>query len=224
MNITKRLFELKDEKYKTFSEKLIPDTNLPIIGVRVPALRKLAKELTDCENVNDFLSEKHSYYEEVFLHGLIITHVKTDYKSTVTMLDGFIPQIDNWSVCDCISSSVKIPKKDTEKYFDYLINLLKSEKPYTVRFAIVSLKSHYLPEKTAEIIQSVSDIKSNNYYIDMALSWLYCETLIKDYSSAIKVIEEKRLPTFIQNTTIKKACESYRISDDKKEYLKRFKL
>lgn len=224
MNITKRLFELKDEKYKVFSEKLIPDTKLPIIGVRVPDLRKLAKSQTFNKTAKEFLSEKHSYYEEVFLHGLIITYNKTDYKSTIKLLDDFIPQIDNWSVCDCIASSVKISKKDSENYFNYLISLLNDEKPYSVRFAIVSLKTHFIPAKDAEILQAINNVKSDNYYINMALSWLYCEMLIKDYSSAIQIIEEKQLSPFVQNTSIKKACESYRISNDKKEYLKQFKL
>lgn len=221
---TQLLFNNKDDKLKDFSEKLTPDTHYPIIGVRVPVLRDVAKRAAKANNVS-FLSLKHEYFEEFFLHGLIIGYLNKDFNETKRLLDDFIPYIDNWAICDSVCSSIKTFDKYKSESFDYVKTLLSSDKTYTVRFALVSLIFHFVNTgKDEEIISLTKDIKSEEYYINMALSWLYCELLIKNYDVIIPLLQSKTLPPFVQNTTIKKARESYRIPQEKKDYLKTLKI
>lgn len=224
MNLTDILFENQDETYKIFSEKLTPDTKLPIIGVRVPKLRKIAKDAVSNNDYREFLNEKHKYFEEVFIHGLIIAYSKSDYEKKITLLAEFIPTIDNWAICDSVAASVKFPDEYKVKYFEYLTSLLNDKNTYIVRFAIVSFLDHYVPEFNTEIISRISELKSCEYYVNMALGWLYCEMLIKDYEKILPIIEKRTLPKFVQNVTIKKSCESFRLSKDQKGHLKTLRI
>lgn len=224
MKLTESLFNNQDLKYKEFSRKLTPDTKLPIIGVRVPELRKIAKNAVLSDDYASFLNEKHVYFEEVYLHGLLIVYGKNNYEEKLKLVSQFVPLIDNWAICDGIASSIKVSEKDKKKYFEFLLAFLNSNDAYTIRFAIVSFLTGFIPEFDTEIIDAVKSLISDEYYVNMALSWLYCEMLIKDYSNIIPIIEEKSLPKFVQNTTIKKSCESFRISDSQKEYLKTLRI
>jgi len=224
MKLTESLFYNQDLKYKEFSRKLTPDTKLPIIGVRVPELRKIAKNAVLSDDYASFLNEKHIYFEEVYLHGLLIVYGKYNYEEKLKLVSQFVPLIDNWAICDGIASSIKVSEQDKKKYFEFLLAFLNSNNAYTVRFAIVSFLTGFIPEFDTEIINAVKRLISDEYYVNMALSWLYCEMLIKDYSNIIPIIEEKSLPKFVQNTTIKKSCESFRISDSQKEYLKTLRI
>lgn len=224
MNLTESLFNNQDLKYKQFSRKLTPDTKLPIIGVRVPELRKIAKNAVLYEDYASFLNEKHTYFEEVYLHGLLIVYGKFDYGEKIKLVSQFLPLIDNWAICDGIAASIKFSENDKKSYFEFLLALLNSNNAYTVRFAIVSFLTGFIPEFDAEIVSAVKGLISGDYYVNMALSWLYCELLIKDYNNTLPIIEEKSLPKFVQNTTIKKSCESFRISESQKERLKTFKI
>lgn len=222
-NYTDLLFKNQNEKIKNFSEKLTPDTKYPIIGVRVPILRDIAKKAAKANDLS-FLKVKHEYFEEYFLHGLIIGYLKKDFNETKLLLDDFIPHIDNWAICDSVCSSIKTFDKFKTESFEYVKSLLTSDKIYTIRFAIVSLLFHFVNTgRDEEIVSLTKNIISEEYYINMALSWLYCELLIKNYDEIIPLLQSKTLPTFVQNTTIKKARESFRISQEKKDYLKTLK-
>lgn len=223
MDYTELLFKNQDEKIKNFSEKLTPDTKYPMIGVRVPILRDIAKQAAKANDLS-FLNQKHEYFEEYFLHGLIIGYLKKDFNETKSLLDSFIPYIDNWAICDSVCSSIKTFDKYQSESFEYVKSLLTSDKTYTIRFALVSLLFHFVNTgKDEEIISLTKNIKSEEYYINMAISWLYCELLIKNYDAIIPLLQSKTLPSFVQNTTIKKARESFRIAQEKKDYLNTLK-
>lgn len=224
MDYTELLLKNQDEKIKNFSEKLTPDTKYPMIGVRVPILRDIAKQAAKTNDLS-FLNQKHEYFEEYFLHGLIIGYLKKDFNETKSLLDSFIPYIDNWAICDSVCSSIKTFDKYHSDSYEYVKSLLTSDKTYTIRFALVSLLFHFVNTgKDEKIISLTKNIKSEEYYINMALSWLYCEILIKNYDAIIPLLESKTLPSFVQNTTIKKARESFRIAQEKKDYLKTLKI
>lgn len=223
-NYTDLLFKNQDEKIKNFSKKLTPDTKYPIIGVRVPILRDIAKKAAKANDLS-FLEQKHKYFEEFFLHGLIIGYLKKDFIETKRLLNDFIPRIDNWAICDSVCSSIKTFDKYQAESFEYVKSLLTSDKIYTIRFALVSLLFHFVGKgRDEEIISLTKGIKSDEYYINMALSWLYCELLIKNYDVIIPLLQSKTLSPFMQNTTIKKARESFRISQTQKDYLFTLKI
>ncbi len=223
MNIQKTLFELKDLKYKEFHAKLIPDIEKErIIGVRIPELRKLAKEYSKDNESGIFLkSLPHGYYEENNLHAFLIENIK-DFDKALCETKKFLPYIDNWATCDSFLPPVF--KKNTDKLLPEILKWIKSDKTYTVRYAIVLLMKLYSEENFKEdFLKEVSSIKSNEYYIKMAIAWYFAELLARQYEKTIPYIENHVLDHWTHNKAIQKASESYRISKETKEYLKALK-
>ena len=221
--IKSELFEMQDVKYKEFHTKLIPtvDKNT-IIGVRIPDLRKMAKELSKNEDIDIFLKTlPHQYYEENNLHAFIIETEK-NYDKCVEKINTFLPYVNNWATCD--SMRPKVFSKNTDKLIAEIEKWIKSKKTYTVRFGIECLMTYYLDKEFNEkYLQSVCDIQSEEYYINMMRAWYFATALAKQYDSTVKYIENKKLDTWTHNKTIQKAVESYRITKEQKTYLKTLK-
>ena len=221
--IKSELFEIQDVKYKEFHTKLIPtvDKNT-IIGVRIPDLRKMAKELSKKEDIDIFLNTlPHQYYEENNLHAFIIETEK-NYDKCVEKINKFLPFVNNWATCD--SMRPKVFSKNTEKLITEIEKWINSKDTYTVRFGIECLMTYYLDKDFNEkYLQSVCDIQSEEYYINMMRAWYFATALAKQYDSTVKYIENKKLDTWTHNKTIQKAVESYRITKEQKTYLKTLK-
>ena len=222
-NIQKYLLENKDEKYRAFTLPLIPNVDEKIfIGVRLPILKKYAKNLKNRE-IEEFLSElPHFYHEENILHAFILSNIK-DYDEFIKKVDRFLPYVSNWSVCDTLCN------KNLNKYKDRLIKevykWLKSDELYRVRYAVKCLMNYYLGEDfKEEHIKHVQDVKLDDYYVRMMIAWYLATGLAKNYDDFVKVIEEKRFDDFTHNKAIQKAVESYRVSDEHKTYLKTLKV
>ena len=223
MKITDKLFELQDKEYGEFQAKLTPGIEKnQIIGVRVPVVRKLAKEYIKDEESQEFLNTlPHEYYDENMLHGLLISEVK-DYEKCIELIDKFLPYVDNWAVCDIMSP--KVFKKNKNKLIIKIKEWLKSEHTYMCRFGIEMIMSHYLDEDfKEEYLEMVSKIHSEEYYVQMVIAWLFATALAKQWDATITYIENQKLDKWIHNKTIQKARESYRITDEQKEYLKGLK-
>ena len=223
--ITKKLYELKDSKYKDFNSKLIPniDSN-KVIGVKIPEIRALAKEIKDEPYVYEFFNElPHQYQEENILHGILLTLVYKDISELLKKLDIFLKYADNWAVTDTISP--KLFKKYPDIVYKQIKKWLKSRDEYVIRFGVVSLLQFYLDDNfKPEILELVKNIKSEYFYVKMAIAWFYSFALIKQYDIVIKYFENKELEPWIHNKAIQKAIESYRVSDKRKEYLRGLKI
>lgn len=219
--IVEKLFEYQDLKFKDFNSKLIPSiTPYSVIGVKTPIIRSVAKELDDYE---EFIHElPHKYHEENMLHASIIT-LQKDLDKAILMLDDFLDYVDNWAVCDTICP--KVFKKDYKKSLSFIKKCLKSKKTYRIRFGIVSLLQFYLNDEFSDEINNlVLSVKSSEYYVNMAIAWYFSFALIKQYDSTIKIFEEKKLDKWVHNKSIQKAIESYRVSNDVKDYLRTLKI
>ena len=223
--IINKLYKLQDNEYKIFSAKLIPNIDIDkIIGVRIPDIRKLAKEIKDEDYIDEFLETlPHKYQEEYLLHGILLSNKYKDIDLLLEKLDKFLEYADNWAVTDIVSP--KLFKRDPDKVYEYIIKWLNSEEEYKIRFAVVSLLQFYLDDNyDKKVLKLVSEVKYRSYYVDMAVAWFYSFALIKQYDDTIKYFEKKKLDKWIHNKSIQKAIDSYRISDDKKEYLRSLKI
>ena len=223
MDITKRLFELSDEKYADFQAKLTPtiDRN-KFIGVRVPEVRKLAKELYKTAQYEDFIKDlPHKHYDENMLHGLILSEYK-DYDICISEVERFLPYVDNWAVCDIMSP--KCFKKNKDRLIAKINEWSESDAIYTSRFGIEMLMSHYLDEAfKEEYLEIPAKVHLDDYYAKMMVAWFFATALAKQWDATIPYIEENRLEAWTHNKTIQKARESYRITDEQKDYLKTLK-
>lgn len=213
----------RDEGYAEFQRKLIP--NIPansIIGVRTPELRKMAREVAKSDLCGFFLAElPHAYFDENQLHAFIISQMK-DFGGCVAALEEFLPFIDNWATCDQTSPTVF--KKHAEELLPLIEKWLCSEQVYTKRFAIGMLMQHFLDERfEPRFLEMVTSIRSEEYYVNMEIAWYMATALAKQWESAVPFIEKSVMDKWTHNRTIQKARESYRISDEQKEYLKQLK-
>lgn len=223
--ITAELFSMQDTKYRDFQSKLIPNIDKErIIGVRTPELRKYAKRLEKEPYAAEFMKElPHYYYEENNLHAAIVADMKGSLDEIITETEKLLPYIDNWATCDMFSP--KIFKKYPDEVYAKCMEWISSGLTYTVRFGIDMLMSLYLGENfRKEIIDIIADIKSEEYYVNMAIAWFYSFALIKQYDSTIGLFEEKRLDKWVHNKSIQKAVESRRVDDETKQYLKSLKI
>ena len=224
-NIRKELLELKDEEYGKFQKKLCPDTNLEIIGIRIPKLRNLAKELAEEDYKYYLKSIENKYFEEIILEGLIIGYCKVDIYEKLELIKEFVPKIDSWSITDTFCPTLKIKEKDLEKVWNFIMPYLKSNKEFEVRFAIIMMLDYYITDQYVdEVIECLDKVDNEGYYAKMAVAWTFVEIGIKYYDKLIKYLKgNNKLDTFTYNKTLQKLRESYRISSEQKEELKKMK-
>ena len=223
-DIREDLFANQDVKYRDFQSKLTPTIEANTAsGVRTPVLRKLAKYYSKRQDVDEFLADlPHKYFDENQLHAFILSEIK-DFDECIGKLERFLPFVDNWATCDQMSP--KCFKKNHEKLLPYLNKWIKSDDTYTVRFAIVTFMAHFLDDDFDEgYLKLVSDIKSDEYYINMAIAWYFATALAKQYDKTIPYIENKTLDVWTHNKAIQKSIESYRVTAEHKEYLKSLKI
>lgn len=211
---------MAEEDYRDFSSRLMPTVGKStVLGVRVPLLRKYAKSL---ENYEEFLKElPHKYFEENNLHAFLIEREK-DFNKCIEKLDAFLPYIDNWATCD--SMKPQIIKKEPKKLLKHIKRWVKSKDVYAVRYAINLLMSFYLDELfNEEYHEIVANINKDEYYINMMRAWYFATALAKQYEKTLPYIENNKLDSWTHNKTIQKAVESFRITNEQKQYLKTLK-
>lgn len=222
-NIQKYLLSQVDTKYWDFTLPLVPNIDeKTFIGVRLPVIKKFAKEISAKEK-EEFLNDlPHMYHEENVLHALILSNIK-DYGQFIQYVDIFLPYVNNWVVCDSLCNKYLIKHKD--ELIKEIYKWLKSKEVYRVRYATKCLMNYYLGDDfKEEHLQKAVEIKLYDYYVKMMVAWYLATGLAKNYASFIKVFEENKLDTFIHNKAIQKAVESYRVSDKHKTYLKTLKV
>lgn len=223
MMIQEELFKLQDISYKEFHSKLIPtvDKNT-IIGIRIPLLRSYVKKIKYTKEADMFLNTlPHTYYDENVLHALLLSEM-TDYEMFIKHIQVFLPYIDNWAVCDVLKP--KSIKKHKQIFIDEIKNWILSKDTYTIRFGVVMLMTYYLDEDyQKEYLTYLLQVKSDEYYVNMAISWFYATALAKHYDEVVEILKDKKLSVWIHNKTIQKAIESFRITKEQKEELKKLK-
>lgn len=223
MNIREKLFELQDEKYKKFHSNLCPNVD-NIIGVQIPKLRVLAKEIAR-ENPEEFFNfAQTQYYEEKVIYGLVIGYMNTNLKKRKQYLDKFVPIIDNWAVCDCCVSSFKFVNKNKEEMWDYVQKYIESNKEFELRFLIVFLMDYYLTEEYIDkVLEIYNNIKSDAYYVKMAVAWALSFCYIKFPEKTMQLFESNQLDDFTYNKSLQKIIESSRVSKEEKDKIRKMK-
>lgn len=226
--IREELFSHAEGDFALFQAKLMPSVDpRRVIGVRTPILRKMAKEYVKNEQIGKFLADlPHEYFEENNLHAFIISEMR-DLDSVMCELDAFLPFIDNWATCDQLSPKIfaKISNGGhAEVLLDAAKGYIASGRTYTVRYGLGILMKYFLEYNfynfTPDILELAASACSDEYYVNMMVAWLFATALAKQYDAAVCYIEERRLPVWVHNKTIRKAMESYRVSDVRKEYLR----
>lgn len=223
MTIQERLFALRDEGYRAFQCRLMPSVEpRRVIGVRTPAVRALAKELSSSDEAADFLAAlPHEYYEENNLHAFFVERIK-NYPACVAALDVFLPYVDNWATCDMMRP--KVFSRCRAELINDIRRWIASGATYTVRFGIEMLMTFFLDDGfKSEYLDLAASVRSEEYYVNMMTAWFFATALAKQYDATLPYIENRRLAPWTHNKAIRKAIESYRVTDEQKTYLRTLK-
>ena len=222
--ILKTLKKSIDLKYKEFSSSLTPSINKDVVlGVKAPVLKEIAKTFYGTDEGKEFLENlPHKYYEENNLHAYMLVKEK-DFDRCIDFVEKFLPYVDNWATCDVLRP--KCFSKNKNKLLGYIDKWIKSDKEYTVRFAIGVLTSYFLDDdfKDEHLIK-VASVIDDRYYVKMMVAWYFATALAKKYDKAVKIIEDRLLDPWTHNKAIQKAIESYRVEDIHKQHLKTLKI
>ena len=218
--IRKKLFALCDTEYKKFSLSLLPEVN-NLIGVRLPVLRKLAKEIANC-NYEKFLNSKEEFFEETMLKGMVIgavgSKVQTEY------IEHHIKKITNWSLCDSFVSSLKFIDKNKPFYFSFIQKYLFSKKEFEIRFGLVVILNYFVCEEYIdEIFDILEKVYLNDYYSKMAAAWLISVCYVKFKEKTLEFLTGSKIDIETFNKGIQKIIESKRVQKFEKEALKKLK-
>lgn len=220
--IRKMLLDLKDEEYRKFTLKLIPNIEEnKVIGVRAPKLREIIKkELKNIESKEKYLNQltEFKYFEEYNIYMYILEKEK-DLEKAIYRIKEILPFIDNWATCDI--SSPKIFKKYPKEVYRFAKECINSDKPYIKRYGIGLLLSNRLYDYTDLVINSEDN---DEYYVKMVKAWYLSMALVYNYEKTIKYFEEKKIDKWVHNKALQKAIESRQIDINVKEYLRKLKL
>ncbi len=220
MDITNTLISLQNDEHQRFMSALIP--NIPkesVLGIKTPALRNLAKSLRNTPDAEHFLCQlPHRYFEENQLHDFLLEHIQ-DFSAALSLVNAFLPYVDNWATCDSLSP--KCFRKHHDALLKQIPMWLQSDHTYTIRFGIKCLMNEFLDgDFSADFLDMVSAIRSDEYYVNMMQAWYFATALAKQYDAALPYLTANRLSIWVHNKTIQKAIESNRIPAAHKAFLR----
>jgi len=219
--VLEQLHSLADEKYRTFNEGLIPGAEGTSIGVRMPQLRAITKEI--CQgDWRSFLkdSAKRRIYEITLLRGLVVASSKCDFEERLHLLTSFIPEIRNWAVCDCVAASMKSASRHLDELFVFLRPYLMSREEFEVRFAVVMLMDYFLTDEYIdEVLQILQNTHHEGYYVKMAVAWAVSMAYVRFPDKTLALLESHALDPWTHNKAIQKCRESRRVSTSDKQML-----
>jgi len=221
--IRDQLFEWADKDYQKFSASLIPNIN-NVIGVRIPQLRKFAKQIAKGD-WRTYLDQADSdYFEENMLQGLVIGYVNTDVEEILHYIVKFVPKIDNWSVCDSFCTGLKFTRLNMERVWEFLQPYLSSENEYELRFGIVMLLDYYINEAYFhQVLKRLDKVQHEGYYVKMAVAWALSICFVKFPEPTMMYLTSNTLDDFTYNKTLQKITESYRVDRETKELIRSMK-
>lgn len=222
--IKKRVLEAAQDTHKNFSASLIPNID-NVLGVKIPVLRKISKEIYSSRNWENFLTfYKEEYMEETMLKGMVIGHIKASPEKILSYIKNFVPKIDNWAVCDTFCSSLKFSKKNRDLVWQFIQPYLYSTKEYEIRFGVVMALNYFVEkEYIKELLNILDKINHDGYYAKMAVAWAVSICFVKEKEITFDYLKNSHLDNWTYNKSIQKIIESYRVSDEDKSILRNMK-
>lgn len=212
-----------DEKYRKFSAGLLPGVN-SILGVRLPELRKMAKQLARSDWRENLRQLSDDTFEEIMLQGIMIGCVSCPAEERLELIREFVPKIDNWSVCDSFCTGLKFVKSEKERVFSFLQPFFVSEKEFEQRFAAVILLDYYIDEIwLSRTVKALEQINAKQYYAKMAVAWAMAECYLHFPDEVMPVLRQNRLAPEVRQKTLQKIIESRTISQDTREEIRAMK-
>ncbi len=221
--VREQLVELAEEDYKIFSSRLLPNIN-NILGVRLPALRKIAKQIAVKDWRSYLKGASSEYFEEVMLQGMVIGYAKAEIEEIFSYVENFVPKINNWSVCDSFCVGLKITNQYKERVWKFLEQYYSSQNEFEIRFCVVMFINYYIDEEYIyQIFDIFNNIKSEGYYVKMAIAWAVSICYIKLPIATTIFLNKNNLDDYTYNKALQKIIESQRVNRETKSVIRSMK-
>ena len=221
--IFKKLSDLSDDAHKNFSTMLTPNAK-NVLGVKVPFLRKIAKDVAKDDWQTYLKNARNDYFEELMIESMVIGYAKMSVEERLDYINRFVPKIDNWGICDIFVTGLKFTNKNQETVFKYLEKYFNSKKEFEVRFAVVMLLSFYVNEAYIEkVLEILNKVYCKEYYAHMAVAWAVSVCYVKFPDLTLKFLKDNNLDKPTHNKSIQKIKESFRIDKDQKEMVEQLR-
>lgn len=223
MELQEKLLSMADEKYKKFQSALIPGEDR-MLGVRLPQLRSLAKEIAK-EDWREYLAHaQDEYYEEIMLQGLVIGCAKAEPEEILKYTAQFVPKITNWGVCDSFCTGLKLAKKQPQMVWSFLLPYLKSGQEFQIRFAVIMMLAHFITDEYIdEVLACLDQIRHDGYYVKMGAAWAVSVCYVKYPEKTMAFLKHCSLDDFTFNKSLQKILESFRVDQDSKVLIRAMK-
>ena len=218
--IREQILAKVDSDYQQFSASLLP-TITNILGVRIPALRIMAKQIVKDDWRIYLQQADHEYFEEVMLQGMVIGYAQMDIEERLQYMTDFVPKIDNWSVCDRFCGGLKFTSTHQQPVWEFILPYLSSEHEYEVRFAVVMLLTYYVDEYyIQDVLRHLDRVQHEGYYVKMAVAWAISICYIHIPEPTMHYLQHNQLDRFTYNKALQKITESYRIDPETKHHIR----
>ena len=222
-DIKEQLSLLAEPAYRDFSSSLLPGTE-HILGVRFPALRKIARKLAKENWLENLARCTQDSFEGIMLQGFIIGYAKAPLPDILEQIAAFLPKINNWSVCDSFCITLKAAGENPAEFWDFLQPCILSGEEFTVRFAIVMLLDYYItPDYIDRLFPIFDGISHEGYYVKMAVAWAVSMCYVKFPEKTESYLGRCRLDDFTYNKSLQKITESLSVDKETKKRIRAMK-
>ena len=209
-----------NETYAAFNKRIV-NAKMPVIGVRVPDLRRLARELApdmSAADISKLLTVQNESFDYVLLCGLLITHARLDDQMAIDLTKQYLPHVDSWAHID-----IFVEKKRRfagEAWWDFALECLQSEAEFTVRYGVISLMTNFLDEAHIDqVFAALRNVKHDGYYVKMALAWLYATSAVNFFELTLAELENEHIDAWTRNKSYQKMRESRRFTPEEQEII-----
>lgn len=221
--IRERIFDMADEEYKRFQSSLIPGEER-MLGVRLPYLRELAREIVKDDWRNYLNNALDEYYEEIMLQGLVIGYAKAAPEEILKHTARFVPKINNWGVCDSFCTGLKLAKKQPRMVWDFIQPYLESDNEFEVRFAVIMMLAHFITDDFIDhVFSSMNQVRHKGYYVKMGVAWAVSVCYVKYPEKTMAYLGNSILDDFTFNKSLQKILESNRVDRESKAVIRSMK-
>ena len=225
-NLTRQLETLAqgNESYAAFNQRIV-NTKMPVIGVRVPDLRRLARELApdmSAADISELLTAQNESFDYVLLCGLLITHARLDDQMAIDLTKQYLPHVDSWAHID-----IFVEKKRRfagEMWRDFALECLQSEAEFTVRYGVISLMTNFLDKAHIDqVFAALQNVRHDGYYVKMGLAWLYATAAVNFFELTLAELESRHIDAWTRNKAYQKMRESRRFTPEQQRIIRQQK-
>jgi hypothetical protein cdivTM_08458 len=213
-----------NETYAAFNKRIV-NTKMPVIGVRVPDLRRLARQLApdiSAADISELLTVQDESFDYLLLCGLLITYARFDDQTAIDLTKQYLPRIDSWAHID-----VFIEKKRRfagESWWNFALECLQSEAEFTVRYGVVSLMTNFLDEAHIDqVFVALQNVRHDGYYVKMALAWLYATAAVHFFELTLAELENGHVDAWTRNKAYQKMRGSRRFTPKQHDVIAKYK-